>query len=222
MQVLVTSAVPIHAIQMMNRETVVLLLSSLAACEAPPSSSLDASTVAEPSSLTIIPPTSDSEFYQAIVSAEGGQLRVEIEPITLDQIRSENALRATGKTSTQSIVRDSRCSYSSFWLYDQPDGLGNRICFFDDGGYLLAIENVPRRWRCFNGTCEPFAFWDLIYGSYWSGVDLGQLSDYQLATETYGTFVLNFPSYGPLTNFDVTPSRVRTLLLLNPPGGGQP
>ncbi len=211
---LVTSVVTRHAIQVMTRGTVVLVLSSLAACDSTPSS-LDASTVAEPaappSALTILPPTTASDFYQTVVSGERGHVVVEVTPITLAQEEIENAARTDRDPSVQSIVQDAGCGNSSFWLYDQFNGTGNRICFVA-GGESLDFAYIPRKWRCYNGQCQAYAYWNLNYGSYWPGVNAGELND-DSGHDASLSVIMPFPAWGPRMNFDMSPSQLRQLRL---------
>ncbi len=217
----------------MTRPVVYLLLavsSCLVACE-PTGDPIPKSRAVVLHATDVIPPSVESEFYESIVNVEADRLTIRIQPITLDQERADRVAR---EVSAEALtIRDMSCAGSSLWLYDRPGALGNRICFqgfapLEKKDTYVDLSSIPRLWGAVGiGPRQPLAYWDITTGSYWPGVSAGVLADEltRIGSFLYGVdapppysdadvgFVLTFPSWGPLTPFDVAPHRTKALHL---------
>lgn len=187
----------------------------LVACSAA-SSSIDAGSPRR--TLLVIPPTIEAPFYETIVDTRAEAITVTYRPLTPEQVERDNAAKANkGRGPANVVVQDRGCANASLWLYDQLGGKGNRICFRDDGGPSDRAElyYFPRLWRANRfGTLQPYAYWDITYGTFYPGVNAGEITDADFQTDAApGSFRMPWPSWGPMVSFDASPSRAMRLYL---------
>lgn len=194
---------------MRNSRHLLLCLAALAACEES-TPALDANVTEEPTpqpGVTVIPPTVESELYQAIITSNGTELTVEYKPITAEQVRIDNELRASGSTA---LTVESQCTSFSLWLYDGPNATGNRVCFLGTG--TITLTSLARTWSCSVFRCRPTSYWDLSSGTYWGGSNAGYFGvgpTVQIDAGTYST--LFYPVWVPQTTFNIGQQRLLSI-----------
>lgn len=151
------------------------------------------------------PVTDDTVFYEiAVQVGPGGVVVSEPHAITAREERAQNQARLDGATSPPgsiAIAVDPYCAGPSLWFYDQPNTVGNRVCFSGTG--VLDLADVPRG--------RLGGDWRISQGSLWPGVSAGGLAT-ELSIDAAAS-VINFPSWGEPQNFDVGRDRVRWLNL---------
>ena len=141
------------------------------ACAAPPAADPDAAPPA------IDPPADATVFTETHVTLlPDGSERVELAPITAAQERAQDEARAawiaTGRAPL--LAQDPLCANASFWFYDKPELVGNRICFSGEGFAQLSKYGRP--------TCGPvgcyWGNWSIAAGSIYAGTEKGWLIDF--------------------------------------------
>jgi hypothetical protein len=70
----------------------------------------------------------------------------------------------------ESVSQDSACAGSSFWLYDQPSNVGNKICFSGTGNLDLTQYLYKCSWV---GGLHFCTTWATAKQSYWAGIEGG-------------------------------------------------
>src|SRR5579862_6374904 len=102
-----------------------IVVAALAGC-AEPAVPSDAG----PSPVAIAPPVPDETVFRetAVMLSPDGTYEVHEGTVTAGVERAENDRRDRGGI-TPDTDQDPNCATSSFWLYDQPNRTGNRICF---------------------------------------------------------------------------------------------
>jgi hypothetical protein len=76
-----------------------------------------------------------------------------------------------GTASEEVITQNTSCPGSSFWLYDQVNRVGNKICYSGTGNIDLSNQ-----YYCPAGSIYC-SLWNDIKKSYYSGVDSGFFSE---------------------------------------------
>lgn len=120
----------------------------------------------------------DAVFFEISVTAgPDGPVHSEPRPITAAQIRAQNAERQAmvdalerGEPVPANAHQDWGCGATSFWLYDQPNLMGNRLCIAADSG---PADDFPL-WQTSRAVPLPlggyyYTTWQLRTGSYWAG-----------------------------------------------------
>jgi hypothetical protein len=145
-------------------------------------------------------PAAEAHVTRTIVRiGPAGDPEVSTEEISVTQQRAEIAARAAfvrereeaAKNGTLprtvEIARDTGCSTSSLWMFDQPGQSGNEICFNGSGPTRLSLY-----FRAY--PCDPIDAWCRHNALTWQGTTL------YAATRSYwaGTNGGNF-SFNPYT-----------------------
>ena len=173
--------------------------------------------------------TSDVTYIETIVHRHAdGSETITTRPVTLSEELRENAAREKGAgqeslhsgssaslgTISEAIsIDDGQCPGSDLWVYDQPNRLGNRICFHTDPidypfGSSVSLVNYCRGINyCYNYCCNP---WAGAVRSYWPGSDTGSFAS--SATSHCRTFA----SWGPAVNAADSCEQSATVLVLSP------
>src|SRR5262249_36143736 len=132
------------------------------------------------------PVADDASFTEtAVVVHADGTRTVTQQPLTAAKEREQNAARATyfASRGQAKVILDSACAPRSFWLYDQPGEVGNRICFWGEDPYNTNGGPAPLA----DYTRPDGSTWQIRSGSIASGCQQGWLgSDGEFAGAQFG------------------------------------
>lgn len=147
----------------------------------------------------------DAHYYQTAVhlTPDGPQVSSRVVSTTEQASREKHA---PPNEQVFAPSQDSGCAGSSLWIFDQPGGTGNEICFFDDGSQPGTFVNLDN--YCVHpnlgGVDAPYSScprWDWAgrIRSYYPGSQAGSFT-YVDPTGAAQPVVTGIASWGPLTN----------------------
>jgi hypothetical protein len=132
-----------------------------AACGNPAPADPDAAPAPDPT--TVVADT--DVFTETVVTLQpDGTSSTVARPITAAEERAIAARIGTAHGTAEPLIQQDPSCGSGFWLYDQPNYVGNRICFTGAGTAALALypRQVCNRWF----GCRWYT-WQITSGSWY-------------------------------------------------------